>query len=64
MEFTELEKEYIKKYEEKFHILSMEEIKKFLNELSEQEENQEDILELENEFNSMEIDNIISEKAE
>ena len=45
-------------------ILSMEEIEKFLNELSEQEENQEDILELENEFNSMEIDNIISEKAE
>lgn len=46
-------------------ILSMEEIEKFLNELSEQEENQEDILELENEFNSMEeIDNIISEKTE
>ena len=64
MEFTEVEKEYIKKYEEKFHILSMEEIEKFLNELSEQEENQEGILELENEFNSMEIDNIISEKTE
>ena len=46
-------------------ILSKEEIEKFLNELSEQEENQEDILELENEFNSMEeIDNIISEKTE
>lgn len=45
-------------------ILSMEEIEKFLNELSEQEENQEDILELENEFNSMEIDNVISEKTE
>ena len=43
----------------------MEEIENFLNELSEQEENQEDILELENEFNSMEeIDNIISEKTE
>lgn len=45
-------------------ILSMEEIEKFLNELSEQEENQEDILELENEFDSIEIDNIISKKTE